>query len=158
MALASVVCHQPGCSTGGVGGCSRLPVCGVSVLCAAHRSGARVTLFESEATCGGHTLTDSTSPFSIDVGFQVCGRARAGRHACMTKSTPASSTALRAGLQPHHIPALHRLPRGVCVLVDGGVALLAHAAGLGCKSPSFTANNNNNHKHNNSHNNHNHIN
>ncbi|KAG2447750.1 hypothetical protein HYH02_007208 [Chlamydomonas schloesseri] len=48
---------------------------GISGLSAAwllHRNGARVTLLESEATCGGHTLTDHTSPYPVDLGFQVC--------------------------------------------------------------------------------------
>jgi protoporphyrinogen oxidase len=35
------------------------------------RSGAKVTLFESEDTCGGHTLTDSTGQWPVDLGFQV---------------------------------------------------------------------------------------
>lgn len=30
-----------------------------------------MTLFESESTCGGHTLTDTTSGYPIDLGFQV---------------------------------------------------------------------------------------
>jgi predicted NAD/FAD-binding protein len=33
--------------------------------------GAKVTLYESEATCGGHTLTDHTSGYPVDLGFQV---------------------------------------------------------------------------------------
>jgi cyclopropane-fatty-acyl-phospholipid synthase len=33
--------------------------------------GAEVTLYESEATCGGHTLTDHTSGYPVDLGFQV---------------------------------------------------------------------------------------
>ena len=36
-----------------------------------HRNGAIVTLYESEGTCGGHTLTDTTSGYPIDLGFQV---------------------------------------------------------------------------------------
>ena len=35
------------------------------------RNGAKVTLYESEATCGGHTLTDTSSPWPVDLGFQV---------------------------------------------------------------------------------------
>jgi hypothetical protein len=35
------------------------------------RNGARVTLYESEASCGGHTLTDDSSGFPVDLGFQV---------------------------------------------------------------------------------------
>jgi predicted NAD/FAD-binding protein len=30
-----------------------------------------VTLFESESTCGGHTLTDDSSGYPVDLGFQV---------------------------------------------------------------------------------------
>lgn len=30
-----------------------------------------MTLFESEASCGGHTLTDTSSGFPVDLGFQV---------------------------------------------------------------------------------------
>ena len=37
----------------------------------ASRGGAAVTLFESEATCGGHTLTDDSSGYPVDLGFQV---------------------------------------------------------------------------------------
>lgn len=28
-------------------------------------------MFEKEPTCGGHTLTDSTAPVPVDLGFQV---------------------------------------------------------------------------------------
>lgn len=35
------------------------------------RSGAQVTLFEKEGSCGGHTLTDDSPGFPIDLGFQV---------------------------------------------------------------------------------------
>jgi NAD(P)-binding Rossmann-like domain len=47
---------------------------GVSGLASAwllDQSGASVTLFEKEESCGGHTLTDRTSKWPIDVGFQV---------------------------------------------------------------------------------------
>lgn len=30
-----------------------------------------MTMFESEATCGGHTLTDTSGPYPVDLGFQV---------------------------------------------------------------------------------------
>lgn len=30
-----------------------------------------MTLLEKEDTCGGHTLTDHTSPYPVDLGFQV---------------------------------------------------------------------------------------
>ena len=30
-----------------------------------------VTLYEKEAHCGGHTLTDDTAGYPVDVGFQV---------------------------------------------------------------------------------------
>lgn len=33
--------------------------------------GAEVTVYESEATCGGHTLTDHSSGYPVDLGFQV---------------------------------------------------------------------------------------
>ncbi|KAK9821949.1 hypothetical protein WJX81_001503 [Elliptochloris bilobata] len=36
-----------------------------------HRSGARVTLYEREARCGGHTLTDDSPGYPVDLGFQV---------------------------------------------------------------------------------------
>eukprot|EP00884_Botryococcus_braunii_P002118 jgi/Botrbrau1/11907/Bobra.0171s0017.1 len=36
-----------------------------------HRNGARVTLFEKEASCGGHTLTDDSPGYPVDLGFQV---------------------------------------------------------------------------------------
>ena len=50
-----------------------------SVHTAAHRrNGAKVTLFESEASCGGHTLTDTSSGFPVDLGFQVGGGGAAG--------------------------------------------------------------------------------
>lgn len=35
------------------------------------RAGARVTLYEGEAACGGHTLTDTSSGYPVDLGFQV---------------------------------------------------------------------------------------
>lgn len=41
------------------------------MLLAGCRSGAKVTLFEAESTCGGHTLTDSTGQWPVDLGFQV---------------------------------------------------------------------------------------
>ncbi|PNH10244.1 Cyclopropane-fatty-acyl-phospholipid synthase [Tetrabaena socialis] len=47
---------------------------GISGLSAAwllHRNGASVTLLEKEEECGGHTLTDRTSPYPVDLGFQV---------------------------------------------------------------------------------------
>jgi NAD(P)-binding Rossmann-like domain len=47
---------------------------GVSGLATAwllRHHGADVTLFESEASCGGHTLTDNTSEWPVDLGFQV---------------------------------------------------------------------------------------
>ena len=33
--------------------------------------GAEVTVYESEETCGGHTLTDHSSGYPVDLGFQV---------------------------------------------------------------------------------------
>ncbi len=30
-----------------------------------------MTLYEKEESCGGHTLTDRTSPYPVDLGFQV---------------------------------------------------------------------------------------
>ncbi len=30
-----------------------------------------MTLYESEATLGGHTLTDDSSGYPVDLGFQV---------------------------------------------------------------------------------------
>ena len=37
-----------------------------------HRAGHNVVLYESEAQCGGHTLTDETEAGSpVDLGFQV---------------------------------------------------------------------------------------
>lgn len=48
---------------------------GISGLGAAwllHRGGWDVTLYEKEATCGGHTLTDESEKGSpVDLGFQV---------------------------------------------------------------------------------------
>ena len=47
---------------------------GVSGLASAwllRHHGADVTLFESEETCGGHTLTDHSSQWPVDLGFQV---------------------------------------------------------------------------------------
>ena len=35
------------------------------------RRGAKVTLFESEHRPGGHTLTDDSPGYSVDLGFQV---------------------------------------------------------------------------------------
>lgn len=50
------------CVAGGGNSRRRGPTC---------RSGAKVTLFEAEETCGGHTLTDSTGQWPVDLGFQV---------------------------------------------------------------------------------------
>ena len=37
------------------------------------QKGKKVTLFESEPTCGGHALTVDTKEFGpVDLGFQVC--------------------------------------------------------------------------------------
>lgn len=36
-----------------------------------HSNGISVTLYEKESTCGGHTLTDNSSPWPVDLGFQV---------------------------------------------------------------------------------------
>lgn len=47
---------------------------GVSGLASAwllHHHGADVTVFERESTCGGHTLTDDSTAWPIDLGFQV---------------------------------------------------------------------------------------
>ncbi len=45
------------------------------MICSSHpqfyRNGAHVTLYESEETIGGHTLTDDSSGFPVDLGFQV---------------------------------------------------------------------------------------
>eukprot|EP00775_Hariotina_reticulata_P004736 gene4736-4986_t len=47
-------------------------ISGLSTAWLLHRSGAQVTLFESEATCGGHTLTASYPGLPpVDLGFQV---------------------------------------------------------------------------------------
>jgi predicted NAD/FAD-binding protein len=47
---------------------------GVSGLATAYLlqfHGAKVTLFEAEDSCGGHTLTDNSSGWPVDLGFQV---------------------------------------------------------------------------------------
>ena len=41
-----------------------------------NRAGARVTLFEKEATFGGHTLTDDSLGYPVDLGFQVRRRSK----------------------------------------------------------------------------------
>ena len=42
------------------------------LLLRSQKSGYDVTLYESEATFGGHTLTDETIPgVPVDLGFQV---------------------------------------------------------------------------------------
>ena len=35
------------------------------------RSGRKVTLFEESYGCGGHTLTDDSPGYPVDLGFQV---------------------------------------------------------------------------------------
>ena len=35
------------------------------------RSGAKVTLYEKDNVFGGHTLTDESGPYPVDLGFQV---------------------------------------------------------------------------------------
>lgn len=46
-------------------------IAGLSAAWLLHRNGAHVTLYESEETVGGHTLTDDSSGFPVDLGFQV---------------------------------------------------------------------------------------
>ncbi|KXZ44875.1 hypothetical protein GPECTOR_61g828 [Gonium pectorale] len=46
-------------------------ISGLSAAWVLHRNGACVTLLEKEERCGGHTLTDHTSPYPVDLGFQV---------------------------------------------------------------------------------------
>ncbi|GIL82213.1 hypothetical protein Vretimale_7189 [Volvox reticuliferus] len=46
-------------------------ISGLSTAWLLHRNGANVTLMEKEEHCGGHTLTDHTSPYPVDLGFQV---------------------------------------------------------------------------------------
>ncbi|GLC46603.1 hypothetical protein PLESTB_001222700 [Pleodorina starrii] len=46
-------------------------ITGLSAAWLLHRNGARVTLLEKEERCGGHTLTDHTSAYPVDLGFQV---------------------------------------------------------------------------------------
>ncbi|BDA46075.1 probable cyclopropane-fatty-acyl-phospholipid synthase at C-terminar half [Coccomyxa sp. Obi] len=46
-------------------------ITGLSAAWLLHRSGANVTLYESESCCGGHTLTDDSPGYPVDLGFQV---------------------------------------------------------------------------------------
>ncbi|EIE24233.1 cyclopropane fatty acid synthase [Coccomyxa subellipsoidea C-169] len=46
-------------------------ITGLSAAWLLHRSGASVTLYESESRCGGHTLTDDSPGYPVDLGFQV---------------------------------------------------------------------------------------
>ncbi|GLI66534.1 hypothetical protein VaNZ11_010410 [Volvox africanus] len=46
-------------------------ISGLSTAWLLHRNGASVTLMEKEEHCGGHTLTDHTSSYPVDLGFQV---------------------------------------------------------------------------------------
>lgn len=39
--------------------------------CCSDFSGFEVTIFEKDATCGGHTLTDDSAEVPVDLGFQV---------------------------------------------------------------------------------------
>ena len=39
------------------------------------RSGAKVTLYEKENVFGGHTLTNDSSGYPVDLGFQVLAKA-----------------------------------------------------------------------------------
>ena len=39
-----------------------------------------VTLYEKEPACGGHTLTDDSAGFPVDVGFQVSAFASLSDH------------------------------------------------------------------------------
>ena len=71
-----------------------------------------MTLYEREATCGGHTLTDTTSGYPVDLGFQVwvCGPA------CPWPSATRYSPAAASG-----IPVLGGLP--ACSLASHTSAL-----------------------------------
>jgi len=54
-------------------------ISGLSSACLLQRAGWSVTLYESEATFGGHTLTDETIPgVPVDLGFQVFNRSTYG--------------------------------------------------------------------------------
>ncbi|GLI66526.1 hypothetical protein VaNZ11_010396 [Volvox africanus] len=46
-------------------------ISGLSTAWLLHRNRASVILMEKEEQCGGHTLTDHTSLYPVDVGFQV---------------------------------------------------------------------------------------
>ena len=64
------------------------------------KQGKRVTLFESEARCGGHALTVDTKEVGpIDLGFQA---RRPEAHARTPRRANAASGA--PGLQPDHVP------------------------------------------------------
>ncbi|KAK9864126.1 hypothetical protein WJX84_007458 [Apatococcus fuscideae] len=46
-------------------------ITGLSAAWLLHRSGVKVTLYEKSNICGGHTWTDSSMGFLVDLGFQV---------------------------------------------------------------------------------------
>ena len=48
-----------------------------------------MTLYESEAACGGHTLTDTSSGYPVDLGFQV-GAAAAAAAAVVLSLLPSA--------------------------------------------------------------------
>lgn len=91
------------------------------------RNGAAVTLFEKESSCGGHTLTDTSSGYPVDLGFQVrlaqlgasahsfslLSLCRAHFAAPATRSGATPTTPCpppTAGVQPHHLSAPGVLP------------------------------------------------
>ena len=79
------------------------------------RSGAKVTLFEKEPQAGGHTLTDDSPGYPVDLGFQVLivRNFNPRKHpiapspfGCVapTQCLLGSGGLGAAGVQPHNIP------------------------------------------------------
>ena len=80
-----------------------------------HRNnGVDVTLYEREAVCGGHTLTDDSAGYPVDVGFQVSSiscnsctvfaRSFRGQGCGVGQPLVRSLSCHLAGIQPHYIP------------------------------------------------------
>ncbi len=99
-----------------------------------------MVLYEKEPTCGGHTLTDDTSEFPVDLGFQV--RPPALELHLRVRRAGAARSARRGAQRPDElVPASQRRPSRSPRLGVGGrtardrAVTRAHACPAGAAAP-----------------------